>query len=300
MVSEWHTIGADADGDYANTTETFQAQLQELYDRGYRPVTTREYRDATFPIPAGTRPVVLTFDDSTPNHFQWADDGETPDPDSVVGILEDFAAEHEGWRATAVFAYNWNTPFGSSEDDEIAAKLQWLVDHGYELSNHTVSHTSLGDLSDQEVQDELGDNVDNVTELVPEATVDTLTLPFGVHPANDDLALAGTSSDGTSYDHELVFEVGWMPDSSPNHVDYEPESVMRVPAHGPWGAEDIDWWGWLDWLDEDGRAFVSDGDPDTVTYPEGFTDVAAPPDGVATRTYEATVDDASETTSDEG
>ena len=285
MVSEWHIIGADADGDYKNTLDTFRSQLQYLYDHDLRPVTAAEYADSSFPIPAGTAPVVLTFDDSSPNHFAWAADGVSPDPDSVVGILEEFAATHDDWRATAVFAINW-PPFGTTDPDAIQAKLQYLVDNGYEISNHTMTHANLSDLDPQAAQDEMAGIVANVQELVPDAPVTTLTLPFGIRPADDALAIDGTGSEGTTYHHDLVFEVGWQPDSSPNHVDYDPTSVMRVPAHGPWGPDDLDWWDWVDWLDnEPNRKFISDGDPATVTYPAGFEEVAAVPEGMTARTY---------------
>ena len=285
MVSEWHKIGAEADGDYANTLETFRAQLDYLYDNGLRPVTAAEYAAGTFPIPAGASPVVLTFDDSYLEHLMWADDGVTPHPDSVVGILEAFAAEHEDWRATAVFAFNW-PPFGVSSDDEIRAKLTYLLDNGFELSNHTMNHEYLSRVSAQEVQDELGGNLARARELVPEATAATLTLPFGLRPDDESLLASGVSSDGTSYSHDLVFEVGWMPDNSPHHVDYDPMSVMRVQAHGPWGPDDLDWWDWVDWLEgEPNRKFISDGDPATVTYPAGFEEVADVEGDFTIRTY---------------
>lgn len=287
LVSEWHTIGADSDGDYRNTLATFREQLQYLYDRDLRPVTTAEYANGSFPIPAGTSPVILTFDDSSPNHFQWAEDGVTPEPDSVVGILEEFAASHDDWRATAMFAYNW-PPFGDSDMADVQAKLQYLVDNGFELSNHTVTHANLSDLDDAGVQQEIGANVSNLLEVIPEAQVTTLTLPFGVHPNNESLMLDGTAPDGTSYHNDLVFEVGWMPDNSPHHVDYDPASIMRVPGHGPWAADDLDWWDWVDWLDaEPHRKFISDGDPTTVTYPADFESVAAIAEDVSTRTYAA-------------
>ena len=137
LVSEWHQIGADSDGDYQNTLETFREQLQYLYDHDFRPVTTREYADGTFPIPAGTSPVLLTFDDARPDHFQWGPDGQTPDPDSVVGILEAFAATHDDWRTTGVFAYNW-PPFGDwGDDEEVARKLNYLVEQGFEPVSYT-------------------------------------------------------------------------------------------------------------------------------------------------------------------
>jgi peptidoglycan/xylan/chitin deacetylase (PgdA/CDA1 family) len=267
VVGEWHIIG-DVDREYRTSRETFRAQLQDLYDRGYRPVTQAEFLAGTFPIPAGTAPIVLTFDDSTRGQFDLDDDGE-PVPDTAVGIIEAFAAEHPDWRATAVFAFNFPEPFG---DAGYAEKLRWLIDNGYELSNHSVSHTNLGSLSSDEVVANLAENQARLHEVVPDAPVPSLTLPFGAHAQNLAVERAGTA-DGTTYLHELVYLVGAYPSRSPHDAGFDPMAVQRVPAHAVVGTGP-EWFGdRLDDLYEPGARFVSDGDPATVTYPASAADL---------------------------
>lgn len=261
VIGEWHVIG-DSDGEYRTSRATFRAQLQDLYDRGYRPVTQAEFIAGTFPIPAGTSPVVLTFDDSTRDHFALDEDGE-PDPDTAVGIIEDFAADKPDWRATAVFGFNFPQPFG---DAGFADKLRWLADNGYEFSNHSVGHANLGSMSSAEVVANLAANLAQLHEAVPGVPVPSLTLPYGAHAQDPAVELTGTA-DGTTYLHRLVYLVGAYPSRSAHDVAFDPTAVQRVPAHAVVGTGP-EWWGdRLDDLEADGQRFVADGDPGTVTFP---------------------------------
>ncbi len=100
-VIEWHEV-SDSAGRWKVTRSTFKAQLERLYDEGYRPVTVADFVDGRFDIPAGTSPVLLTFDDAYKEQFWFGEDGE-PHPDSAVGIIREFARTHPGWRETAAF-----------------------------------------------------------------------------------------------------------------------------------------------------------------------------------------------------
>lgn len=282
LVMEWHEIG-DRDERWANSRETFRAQIQELYDRGYRPVTVEEFAEGRFPIPAGTSPVLLTFDDSYESHLSLDDDGE-PHPDSVVGILESFSAENPDWRATAVFYIYWPVPF--READLVDEKLRWLVDNGYEIGNHTHGHADLSGLPADEVQRELALAQAEVEERIPGYRLRSFSLTFGIWPSDPELAVAG-EYDSMTYEHDIILLVGFMPTRSPHHAEFDPTQVQRVQAYVPEFRQ------WVDWLDaEPGRRFIADGDPAAVTFPSTYEDVAAPMDGFEVRVYEADPDEA--------
>ncbi len=279
LVMEWHDV-EDQDSRWANSRETFRAQIAELYERGYRPVTTEEFASGTMPIPEGTTPVLLTFDDSYRSHLWFGDDGE-PHPDSVVGILEDFSEENPDWRATAVFYIYWPVPFRETEREVIESKLRWLVDNGYEIGNHSHTHEDLSALDDTGVRETLGKAQAEIEAVIPGYRLRSLSLPFGLWPDDPATAVSG-AFEGTTYEHDLVLLVGFMPTRSPHHAEYDPTQVQRVQAYVP---EFRKWVGWMD--DEPGRRFVSDGDPATVTYPTSHADVATPRDGFEVRIYEA-------------
>jgi peptidoglycan/xylan/chitin deacetylase (PgdA/CDA1 family) len=289
LVAEWHEI-QDTTADYKTSLSRFKEQLQDLYERGYRPISVDEFITGAFPIPAGTSPVLLTFDDSYKEHLFFGDDGN-PHPDSVVGILQGMEQADPTWRARASFAYYWPYPFRETDPDLIATKLRYLVDNGFDLSNHSHTHDNLAQLPADELVANLAESQRRLAEIVGEYAPRTLTLPFGMFPEDQSLVVTGTDGD-TTYNHELVFLVGWMPTRSPHHVDFDPVNVFRVPAHGPWGPNDPDWDGWLEWLDEQpGRRFVSDGDPDVVTFPDNFAEVYEPRLGLTERTYPPPVAD---------
>lgn len=283
FVSEWHEI-QDTDATYKTSLDTFRQQMQQLHRRGYRPVSAEEFIDGSFPIPAGTSPVLLTFDDSYMEHLFFDASGK-PHADSVVGILEEMERQDPTWRARAVFAWYWPYPFRQTDSDKIAQAFSYLLDNGFEISNHSYEHDSLADLSGPAVQANLGRSEKAVADLLgrDHVEVSTITLPFGLWPEDRDSVLTG-SFEGYDYEHHLVFEVGWMPTRSPHHVEFDPSSVLRVAAHEPWG--DRTWEGWLDWMDEEPlRRFVSDGDPMTVTHPADWQAFARPIAGLDVRTY---------------
>src|SRR6267142_119928 len=82
MILEYHLIEAE-ESRWGRSVENFRADLIRLYQEGYRTISLGEYIDGRIAIPAGTRPVILTFDDSSPGQFRYlVRDGEKKiDPD---------------------------------------------------------------------------------------------------------------------------------------------------------------------------------------------------------------------------
>src|SRR3989338_3274519 len=110
--------------------------------------------------PAGTTPVVLPFDDSSPGQFRYLDRNGTPelDPKSAVGILEAFTREHPDFGRAATF---FVLP-GASRPNRLfdqplleGRKLQFLVSRGYEIGNHTLWHANLGKYDEATVRSQV-------------------------------------------------------------------------------------------------------------------------------------------------
>src|SRR5688500_1454777 len=75
-ILEYHIVG-DSAGRWARRRGDFERDLQMLYERGYRPVTVAELVDGALDLPAGTSPVVFTFDDASPSQFRYIErDGQ--------------------------------------------------------------------------------------------------------------------------------------------------------------------------------------------------------------------------------
>ncbi|MEX2549417.1 MAG: polysaccharide deacetylase family protein [Nitriliruptoraceae bacterium] len=275
-VLMYHRLLEDGGGDYDLTAEQFRGELEWLFDNGYIPVHTRDLARGEIDIPAGTSPVVLTFDDSTREQAWLTEDGELH-PDSAIGILIEVAGRYEDVEPAASLYVITSSLFGGGSDgpDVLAA----LHEAGMEIGNHTHNHPNLSSLSGAEVQHELALNVATVRELVDGAEVDTLSLPLGIFPEDRSLAVTGSSEAG-DYAHDGILLVGAEPAPSPFAPGFDPAAIPRVRSSPSWDGGDPDWGSafWLEQLDGDGdrRRYVSDGDPDTISFPSARADELDP------------------------
>lgn len=258
-----HRVTDGGGGEYDRSPEAFRAELEGLYDAGYRPVRVVDLVRGEIDVPAGTTPVVLTFDDSSREQFALTPDGEV-DPDTAIGILMDVAATWEDADPVASLYVNAG-PFGVAESGPL---LTWLHDHGFELGNHTLRHANLGQASAADVRRELALGARVVTDHVAEAEVVTLSLPLGIWPDPRDLAYTG-EHEGDQYAHEGVLLVGAGPAPSPFSSAFDPLAIPRIRSSS-WDGGDPNYGSefWLQWFqDNPDRRYISDGNPDTVSFP---------------------------------
>ncbi|MFE3192596.1 polysaccharide deacetylase family protein [Nocardia sp. NPDC059240] len=262
----YHRIEAEPGSEYDQTPTKFTAELNRLYADGYRPITLARYLSGVIDLPAGTHPVVLTFDDSTRPQLTLTDSGD-PTPDCAVGLLEQFHSSHPDFAATATFYLN-NDPFG---DDPRA--LPWLVHHGYDIGAHTATHPNLGRLNATDVQRELVQNVRAILTAVPGTAIPSMALPLGVYPADHALATAGTW-DGTPYHFDAVLLVGANPAPSPASATLDPTALPRIRSGRTPVPFDSTYW--LDWFAANPTArYTSDGDPAQLSFPRALADQLA-------------------------
>ena len=247
--------------------DTLRRQLQQMYDAGWYPVNMRDVVSARIAVPAGKTPVVLTFDDARATQFRYLPDGRI-DPNCAVGILEAFHASHPDWLTRASFYIlpdsKWNpVPFGQRGRD--TEKLRFLVEHGYEIANHSTSHHPFTSMSASRIRWELAQCQRYVRKRVPAATMDTFALPYGAGPRDPALwsTLFWGRDGGTIYHHSVVLLAGGDPAYPPTDRKFNPRRVMRL------GAEPGFIEGWICSLRRGKplRPYVSDGDPTVVTVP---------------------------------
>ncbi len=232
LVLEYHRIGRP-EGRWQRTPENFRADLARLLSEGYYPVNLRDLAAGDLRmVPAGKRPVVLTFDDSTTGQFRLLPDGSV-DPDSAVGILLDFHRAHPAdWPLRATFFVLPDA--GSSERFSFGQpewgnqKLQMLVDWGMEVGSHTMSHANLSQLSEEEVRRELAQSQAALEQALPGYRVVSLAVPYGAYP-QDDTLFAGEYS-GQSYGYQAVVEVSGGFTPSPHSSRFDPLHIPRVQA----------------------------------------------------------------------
>ena len=283
----YHLIG-DTEGPWTRTPANFRKDLARLYQLGYRTVKLSDYLDGNIDLPAGTSPVVLTFDDSSPNQLRFVMDGGTlvPAYDCAVGMLEAFARTHPDFGHNATFyvlpaADPPHNLFG--QDEYQKQKLEYLLDNGYELGNHTLWHQNLSTVSDAEVQRQIGEAILWIQKLVPDARMDTIALPQGAWPKRKQLAISGTYK-GATYKHRAVMEAWGQPTYPYDRVEFNAYAIPRV--QGVQRMLDL----YLDMLDKQpGLRYISDGNPRTLTFPtslkpkydprKGATEITSPAPG---------------------
>ncbi len=256
------------------TAAELRAEFVRLWRDGFYPVRASDLVAGTLDVPKGKSPVVLTFDDATNNQVRFNADGSL-DRSSAVGVLQSFAQSHPGFPATATFYVPRNAFDGDGRTP--AATLGWLVEHGYELGNHTRDHIPLNTLDPAGVQRQLvlGDRV--LSDLLPGYRPQTMALPLGSLPHQASLAVAGTW-DGQSYRFAGVFLAGAEPAPSPFSTKWDPAAIPRIRTNPHWnGTRDFTAGMWLDLLERNPELrYVSDGDPATITFPRSRADELAP------------------------
>jgi hypothetical protein len=291
-VFMYHNIvqeyGPGEEGDVLYRTEAeFRDDLQWLYDHNFYIITYREYIENRITAPAGKHPAVLVFDDSRPNQFYYnvgPDGSLTIDPHSAVGILEDFFATHPDFGHTAMFAVIgiWCFDFEAPDQTQYCQqKLQWLVDNGYEVANHTWDHQDLSNVTTEVFKEKVGGTTLWLQEQIgQESATGAVVLPYGLFPDTDinpealdqwRMARNGFEYDGQQVRLISLLAAGAEPAPSPNSVNFDPMSVARIgakdyPAEGEGNLFLDFWFGQFEARPD--LLYTSDGNPDTITVPE--------------------------------
>ena len=265
MILEYHKIDYPEER-WTRTPENFRRDLETLYARGYRTIALGDLLDGRIALPAGTTPVILTFDDSSPGQFRYVEQNAAVeiDPKSAVGILEAFAREHPDFGRAAVFfvlpaANPPNRLF--NQPAHAGRKLHFLADRGYEIGNHTLWHANLGKYDEATVRDQIASAQLWIQRHVPAYKPRALALPHGVYPKDVSWALSG-SVNGVAYSHDAILQVAGGPAPSPFARTFDPVRLPRIQALE---SELRHWLGYFE--RRPGERFVSDGDPTVVTVP---------------------------------
>lgn len=265
------------DKEYTTTFREFEALLEDLYNRGFRLISMKDFIECNIDVPAGTMPMVFTFDDGTPGQFSLIEENGTlkVNPKSAVGILMAFNEKHPDFGLKGIFYVNMdigdNTFKGAGT---LKDRFEFLLEHGFELGTHTWGHINYKTQakSAEDVINSLGKNQKAAYGILPDLEFYSLALPYGSLPQSD--ALKAYLREGTyediHYRHQSIMAVGSNPSKPSISPDYNPDYVPRIRSQGMEPVlQDLTWW--LSKMTSD-RMFVSDGDPSTIVVPEGRKD----------------------------
>ena len=277
MVLEYHLI-TDHNGDYARERGQFRKDLELLYNRGYRPVNMSDVLDKKLNLPRGLSPVVLVFDDASPEQFRYINNnGKLEiDPTSGMGIWLDFRKTHPDWDNKAVFCLLSGASAGHNffgdrgvqgqKSNWRFPKVKWLADNGFELCDHTLWHAQLNKYPDAFVQEQIARNALAIDSAVPGYKIRSMALPQGLWPKNRALASKGSwtnpkTGKTVSYDWPVVFEVAGGPMRSPYDPAFNPGMTPRIQVIGN-AIESM-----INKLEQSGNMYISDGNPAVIAKP---------------------------------
>ncbi len=263
LVVMYHHFG-DEEGEWTRTPENFRSDLALLKAEGYYPINVRDLASGNIDIPAAKSPVVITFDDSSSGQYRILEDGSL-DPDCAVGIMQ-AATEAGGWASRASFFCLIEV---DSKDREIFGqedikplKLRNLVDWGYEVGSHTVTHLNLSEASRDESVKQLAQSQSILEELIGGGyAVTSIAIPYGEYPESDSILLSGQYED-TSYGYKAALSIAGVPSASPFSTEFDALHIPRIRGSENYLTDAIQ-----RLKDNPQLRYVSDGDPTTVSAP---------------------------------
>lgn len=272
--NETNYTGGNVDKDgYNRTTEAFRNDLETYYQNGYRMIRLIDYIHGNIDTEYKKSPIVLTFDDGNENNIKVSgldDDGNIIiDPSSAVGILEEFKKKYPDYHVTATF-FVTSAMFNQKEYNEKIIK--WLVEHGYDIGNHTTGHNNLSTTTINKTQEVIAKVYKQLDEIIPNKYVKILALPYG-NPTNKNhenypYTIKGTYED-YHYDNEALLRVGWKPEVSPYDKKFDKTYIKRCRAYDNNG-KDFDIEMVFSMLNK--NRYISDGNSNTIVVPESDID----------------------------
>lgn len=260
------TIGGNVDKDgYNRTPSAFRDDLDFYYEKGYRMVRLKDYIDGKIDTEYGKSPIILTFDDGNEDNIKVTgldDNGNIIiDPDSAVGIMEEFKKKHPDSKITATFFVNGGIFNQPEYNDKI---LKFLIDNGYDVGNHTKTHLDIKKSSSSRVQEEIAYVYDELEKIIPGKYVKIIALPFGspyVKSHENYKYVLSSNYNNKTYDTESALRVGWEPEVSPFDKEFDKTFLKRCRAYDHNGTEfDIK----MVFNMLSNNRYISDGNKDTI------------------------------------
>ena len=262
-------IGGNVDKDgYQRTSEAFINDLEFYYQNDYRMIRLDDYIDGNIDVELGKSPIILTFDDGLSNNIKVTGIDEEGnliiDPNCAIGILENFKRKYPDYNVTATFFVNAGL-FQQQEYNENIVK--WLVDHGYDVGNHTWNHVNFTKVDINRTKEEVGRVYEMLDSLIPNKYVNIIALPFGspysLEHENMNY-IFNTNYNGKEYATKAALRVGWEAECSPFSSAFNSKFLKRIRAYDNNGKEfDIE----MNFQLLQTTRYISDGNVENIVVP---------------------------------
>ena len=270
LNSETMYTGGNVDKDgYQRTIEAFRNDLEFYYQNNYRMIRLNDYVDGIIDVEIGKSPIIITFDDGLKNNIIVTgldqNDEIIIDPNCAIGVLEEFKRKYPDYNVTATFFIN-SSLFNQPEYNEKIIK--WLVKNGYDIGNHTATHSDFTKISSEETNYQIGSVYEILDEIIPDSYVNIVALPYGspYKKSHKNFShILSTSYNGKNYVTKSTLRVGWESDYSPFSVDFDKTFIKRIRAYDNNGIEfDIK----ANFKNLENNRYISDGDKSKIVIKE--------------------------------
>ncbi len=242
LDSETDYTGGNVDRDgYHRTVESFERDLEFFYESGYRMIRLEDYVEGIIDVEIGLSPIILTFDDGLENNIKINGRDENGnliiDERSAVGILENFKKKYPDFNVTATFFLNGGLFRQPQYNYDI---IKWMIENGYDIGNHSLTHANLGDLSEDEAVREIGGMYKKLHEIIDDKYVNIVSLPFGIPYKKDHTNvqyIMNGNYEEFEYSTKTMLRVGWDADFSPFSTSFDKQFIKRIRAYDNNGAD---------------------------------------------------------------
>lgn len=233
MVIAYRDFSSSVDSE-GPSPQSLRADLEALLAAGFYPINLRDLAEGKLRgVPAGKRPVALTFDDATIDQFRLLPGGAV-DPESAVGVLLAMNADHPAdWPLRATFfvrtsgAPSADTVFGTP--DLASAKLQLLISWGMEVGVKPAEGQSLNRSSAEEAQQVLEQAVTPIAAWLPDYDVTTLALSESQLPDDSSLWQSISAPTNAHTITGVVLSAGGLA-PAPGAPGFFPYRIPRMPS----------------------------------------------------------------------
>lgn len=266
-----NNIGGNVDKDgYNRLVSYFRQDLDFYYNNDYRFIKLGDYIKGDINVEYGKSPIILTFDDGNEDNCKVNGlDGNGNliiDPNSACGVMEEFKKNHPDSGITAIFFLNKGLFNQPEYNDKI---IKWLIEKGYSIGNHTISHVDFTTVNASRSEQEVGEMYSILENIIPDDYEHIVALPYGSpykRNHSNYSHIINSNFNGKSYVTEAALRVGWEPEDSPYSNDFDPTFLKRCRAYN-FNGKEFD----LDMVFKSilpGKRFISDGFSDIITIPE--------------------------------
>ncbi|MBQ9314769.1 MAG: polysaccharide deacetylase family protein [Clostridia bacterium] len=249
IIAMYHKFSEVETDEFCRSFDNFKKDLEYLYALGYRTISLNDYLNNNIKVPIGCTPIILTFDDGSNGQFNLIKSGDklVANPNSAVGIMEKFYEEHPDFGLNGTFYINGTNIF--TGEGTVKERLDYLINEGFEIGNHTNTHVNFSKASIEEIQKEIG-IVNNMVKSLTGYQMNSLALPYGINSKNNKEYIHKGSCDSVEYENKIILLVGAEPASSPNSENVNLLSLPRVRASGGNKRIDFDLYYWLEKMEE--------------------------------------------------